>query len=63
MGLKDKFHEHHYPAEYGKGIRYDLVAKAFGGHGEFVENSRQLLPALQRSLTSGKTSVINVVVN
>ncbi|MGR9100683.1 MAG: thiamine pyrophosphate-binding protein, partial [Gammaproteobacteria bacterium] len=50
------------PAEYGAGIRYDLIAEALGGRGEFVSESHQLIPALQRSLASGKATVINVTV-
>lgn len=43
--------------------RYDRVAEAFGCHGEYVERPEEIGPAIERSLASGKPSVINVVVD
>jgi acetolactate synthase I/II/III large subunit len=43
------------------GIRYDKVAEAFGGHGEFVTEPSEIRPALERALKSGKPSLVNVV--
>jgi acetolactate synthase-1/2/3 large subunit len=40
--------------------RYDLVMKAFGGDGEFVERPDQIRPALDRALRSDKPFLINV---
>jgi acetolactate synthase-1/2/3 large subunit len=40
--------------------RYDLVMKAFGGDGEFVERPEQIRPALDRALRSDKPFLINV---
>jgi acetolactate synthase-1/2/3 large subunit len=40
--------------------RYDLVATALGGHGEFVTNLAEIGPALERALASGKPACINV---
>ena len=40
--------------------RYDLIAQALGAHGEFVQDSSQLAPALKRAFASTKPSVINV---
>lgn len=40
--------------------RYDLMAKALGGHGEHVTRLGQLRPALERSLASGTAAVVNV---
>lgn len=42
--------------------RYDLVATALGGHGELVTEVDDLPGALQRSLASGKPSVVNVMI-
>ena len=41
--------------------RWDLAFKAFGAHGEFVQRSHELAPALRRALDSGKPAVVNVV--
>src|SRR5690606_36454285 len=40
--------------------RYDLVAAAFGGHGERVDSAAGLLPAVERSLASGLPACVNV---
>ena len=42
--------------------RYDLVAAAFGGHGELVTEAAQLLPAVERALASGKPACVNVMI-
>ncbi len=44
-------------------IRYDLIAEAMGCHGEYVTKPEEIRPALERSLESKKTSVINVIVD
>lgn len=44
-------------------VRYDKMFEAFGCHGEHVERPEQIRPALRRAFASGKTSVLNVVVN
>jgi len=40
--------------------RYDQMAVALGGYGEFVERPDQIVPALDRALASGKPAVLNV---
>jgi acetolactate synthase-1/2/3 large subunit len=40
--------------------RYDRVAEALGGYGEFVEDPREIRPALQRAFDSGVPACINV---
>jgi len=40
--------------------RYELIAEAFGGHGEVVSELDELRPALKRCLDAGVASVINV---
>ncbi len=42
--------------------RYDQVATALGAHGERVEDPGQLTPAIERALTSGLPSAIDVVI-
>ncbi|MDO9498856.1 thiamine pyrophosphate-binding protein [Falsiroseomonas sp.] len=45
------------------GTRYDLIATALGGHGETVDQARDLAPALDRAFASGKPAVVNVVLD
>jgi len=40
--------------------RYDRVVEALGGHGEYVEEPRQIRPALERALGAGKPALVNV---
>ncbi|MBA2350594.1 MAG: thiamine pyrophosphate-binding protein [Burkholderiales bacterium] len=44
-------------------IRYDQIAKVFGGHAEHVERIEQLRPAFERALASGRPACINVKVD
>ncbi len=39
-------------------VRYDQMAVAMGGHGEFVERTSDIAPAVERALASGKPSVL-----
>ena len=41
--------------------RYDLAAAGFGCHAEHVEEPRDLIPALERALASGKAACVNVM--
>lgn len=43
------------------GARYDQVASALGGHGEFVQKASELRPALERAFGSGKPACVNVL--
>jgi len=43
--------------------RYDLVAQAFGCHGEKIETLEQLRPALERANASGKPALLQVMVD
>jgi acetolactate synthase-1/2/3 large subunit len=43
--------------------RYDLVAQAFGCHGELVQALDQLAPALERATASGKPALVQVLVD
>jgi acetolactate synthase-1/2/3 large subunit len=42
--------------------RYDLVASALGGHGEFVTKAADLTGALERAMASGKPACVNVLI-
>lgn len=42
-------------------VRLDRIAEAVGGHGEFVEKTDQIGPAVKRALASRKPSVVQVV--
>lgn len=44
-------------------VRYDLIARAMGCHGERVEEPAQIVPALERAVKSGKPAVLDVVVD
>jgi acetolactate synthase-1/2/3 large subunit len=44
------------------GTRYDLVAAALGGHGEFVTMAADLPAALERAFASGKPACVNVLI-
>ncbi len=44
-------------------VRYDSVCTAMGGHGEYVESSSELIPALDRALASGKPAVLHCVID
>jgi len=43
--------------------RYDLMMKAFGGHGEHVERPEDIRPALERAFASGKAACIDVAID
>ncbi|MBI5879777.1 MAG: acetolactate synthase [Chloroflexi bacterium] len=47
----------------GDQTHYEKIAEAFGGHGEFVTAPDQIVPALERAFTSGKPSIINVMID
>ncbi len=44
-------------------VRYDLMVKALGGYGEFVEKPEDISPALQRALSSGVPACVNVMID
>lgn len=41
---------------------YDAVARAFGGHGERVEQAAQMAPAIERARASDQPALINVLI-
>lgn len=40
--------------------RYDKVVEGLGGHGEYVEQPADIIPALERAFASGKPALVNV---
>jgi acetolactate synthase-1/2/3 large subunit len=42
--------------------RYDQLATALGGHGEYVERAEELEPAIERAVRSGLPACVNVVI-
>ena len=42
--------------------RYDRLVEALGGHAEYVENTEDVAPAVDRAINSGLPSLVNVVV-
>jgi thiamine pyrophosphate-dependent acetolactate synthase large subunit-like protein len=48
---------------FNQDIRYDHMVEALGGHGEYVRDPVELIPALKRSMASGKASLIDVIVD
>ncbi len=42
-------------------IRYDKVFEPLGVHTEHVQKPDEIIPALERSLASGKPAVVNVI--
>ncbi len=42
---------------------FAAYARAFGGHGETVEDTAQFLPAFERALASGLASIIHVKID
>jgi len=43
--------------------RYEKIAEALGGYGEYVEDINEVVPAIKRAAASGKPSIINVKVD
>lgn len=43
--------------------RYEKVCEAFGGYGEFVDDSNEVLPAAKRAMASKLPSCINIMID
>jgi acetolactate synthase-1/2/3 large subunit len=48
-------------ADLQAGCRYDEIVRTLGGHGELVERSEDLRPALERAFSSGQPALVNVL--
>jgi acetolactate synthase-1/2/3 large subunit len=42
---------------------FAAYARAFGGHGETVEETARFLPAFERALASGRPSIVHVKID
>ena len=51
------------PVAYVPNAHYEKVIEAFGGEGYFVESPDELRPALDAAMSSGKPSVVNVMIS
>ena len=49
----------HFATDF-RDIPFHAMFEGLGGHGELVERPEQLLPALKRAVSSGKTACVNV---
>ena len=64
-GIDKNFQLAYYGRAVGTDLRfvhYEQVGEALGAHGEYVERSEELSPALQRAIASGRPSLINIPV-
>ena len=52
-----------YPWDMLPDIRYDKMFEHVGCHGENVTDPKDIIPALKRAFNSGKTSVVNVMLD
>ena len=59
-GQVQLFGEARAPATALEYTRYDQVVTALGGHGEWVEDPKEIRPAIERALASGLPSLVNV---
>lgn len=50
-------------ARWGNAVRLDKTAESFGAHGEYVERTEDIGPAVERALASGKPAVIHVEID
>lgn len=49
--------------DYLPNLRYDRMYEAIGCHGEYVTRAEEIKPALYRAFDSGRTAVVNVMVD
>ncbi len=59
-GQRRRFGEDHIVATQLGATRYDEMARALGGHGEFVDRVEEIAPAIQRAFESGLPAIVNV---
>jgi thiamine pyrophosphate-dependent acetolactate synthase large subunit-like protein len=48
--------------DWGK-VRFDRIAEGFGAHGEYVERTGDIRPAVTRAFAAGRPAVVQVVVD
>jgi len=61
--LWDNFYRHWGNEFWGMmpDIRYDKMLEHFDCHTDFVTDVKEICPAIERALSSGKTSVVNII--
>jgi len=47
--------------ELGQTARYERLVESLGGHGEYVERTEDIRPALERAFASGRPACVNVI--
>lgn len=50
-------------AHWGQGVRFDTIAKGFGAEGVYIDSEKDLAPAVERAIASGKVTVIHVPID
>jgi acetolactate synthase-1/2/3 large subunit len=60
--LRDYGAERAHGCSLAPATRYDLVAAALGGHGEFVQDAAELPAALDRAFASNRPACVNVLI-
>ncbi|MEW9856346.1 thiamine pyrophosphate-binding protein [Novosphingobium sp. M1R2S20] len=50
-------------AKWNHQVRLDKTAESFGAHGEYVDRTEDIAPAVERALASGKPALIHVVID
>jgi thiamine pyrophosphate-dependent acetolactate synthase large subunit-like protein len=44
-------------------VRFDKIAEGFGAHGEYVDRTADIAPAVERALAAGRAAVVQVAVD
>ena len=65
MSYKSRFgtQSHSPEAQWSTEVRLDKTAESFGAHGEYVERTEDIVPAIQRALAAGKPAVVHVAID
>jgi thiamine pyrophosphate-dependent acetolactate synthase large subunit-like protein len=48
---------------FQSGLRYDRICEVLGGVGEHVEHARDVGPALERAIASGRPACVNIAID
>ena len=64
-GIDKNFQLAYYGRSVGTDLRfvpYERMVESLGGHGEYVEGAEEIAPAVERSIASGRPSLVNVII-
>lgn len=50
-------------SHWGRQVRLDRIAEGFGAYGEFIDEASEIAPAVERALASGRTAVVQIVID